>query len=469
MVEPVRRATRMSRAAAGSVTAMLLCAAAAGAFVGHGEVTKSSRGSLATIAGSLNGRGAWGRSPADHLVTVRAINAKTAEVTDSQRLTRSRRYSLKVPAGYHVVFGEASDLSARRHYSGHSHVIRMRAGQRRRQDLTLKPGARRIAQRAAASRAIPESAAGARGRRGGPRTKFLGFPAHIPVSGLPGARNAIVDMLVTDLSNAPPCDDGTQLGVVELIKRDLILQEIRLRNSRYADPSRRIRPRLINPRYLIRGSANYSNGNLSMQLRIVDRRTGRTVGRVESAGPGESFFDVISDLGRQLYEELCGGSVPDRWQGTVSGRDVSPSGGGPPITTWTAEVRFDQPPGAGDHHFYYATGSVTFTASGTDGEGCTYHGSETLPLSGSSEGVLSITTSDAGWAYDARIELIAGRWNFQVSCPDGGYPDDWWTPVVLDTGSQSRTVAAGTRTLAGTYSETYAEGSSSEWSWSFSG
>ena len=155
---------------------------------------------------------------------------------------------------------------------------------------------------------------------------------------------------------------------------------------------------------------------------------------------------------------------PLSWSGTVTGTHHHPVGA---TTTWTANLHFDLDPGPEDRDqwTYYATGSVTYQTSGSDG-GCTYNGTNTFQLSGD-DGVLDIIEGRNGWTYSSDVVARGREMIVHVTCPDASSDSEIYMPDVLRTSAfEYRPVASGSSTIAGTYSE---GGGEANWTWSFSG
>src|SRR5688500_16914267 len=93
---------------------------------GDGKITGKLRG-----AGDPSGSG-------QQIVTVRAVQAETGEAIASARLTDSRKYKLKVPAGFYVLFANGSGVGTGKALAAHGHVIKVKAGRRAHEDLRLK-------------------------------------------------------------------------------------------------------------------------------------------------------------------------------------------------------------------------------------------------------------------------------------------------------------------------------------------
>jgi hypothetical protein len=337
-----------------------------------------------TILGKLRGRGAWARSPGKHLVTVDTLAAETGKLAHSLQLSASRRFRLKVPAGFYVLMAEASDLKAGKTLRGNSHVVRVRRGRRARTIVRLtQTRGRRLAAGRPPDHSGLSQRAGVMGRREQPglgrgraRGRVFTLSPGMRITRYPGLPRGLPldDVLITDLVNG--CPDTTV--VVHPSERGPLLREIRLSNSRFADPATRLTPRFIEPGFEVRGGGSVSGGQISAQLSIVNLRSGRVVGRVSASGSLESFFEFLDELGRRLVEEVCPGAFPLRWEGTANGT-ITGQGF---QESWQASftlVRNFQDKGAA---IYYASGgTMNWSVSGGSG-GCTLSGSDTYSFAG---------------------------------------------------------------------------------------
>ena len=258
-----------------------------------------------TISGKLRGDGAWASAPAEHIVTVRAVRAETGETAGSERLTGSLSYRLKVPPGFYMVVAEVAGEAL----EDHSHLVKLKKGQKKRANLSLKPAGDRTAARGAFRARRPPARLGIRSRRRTNRVIAVSPDIRVQGTGLPGG-TPIADMLIGDIVAAKcPPESNTDLTVVVHRKSkdwQFLQDEIRLQNSGAVDPSTRVKPNFIRPKVEVVGGGQMSNGTVSMQVSAVDIKSGAVVASASVSGPDASFFELVDELAQKLVDELCG-------------------------------------------------------------------------------------------------------------------------------------------------------------------
>jgi hypothetical protein len=67
-----------------------------------------------------------------------------------------------------------------------------------------------------------------------------------------------------------------------------------------------VKPHLIDERQRVEGSGTIENGVATLELRVVDVKTGKTIARSSAAGAEADFFDVLDASSAQLVDDLCG-------------------------------------------------------------------------------------------------------------------------------------------------------------------
>ena len=145
---------------------------------------------------------------------------------------------------------------------------------------------------------------------------------------------------------------------------------------------------------------------------------------------------------------------PTKWTGTVTGSELSSTGG--PDVAWTANVRFDEVPSHRARIYLYgATGSVTYTYSGGD-LGCTFSGSDTFQID-HEDGALGVYRRSGHWEYDVDIGVDDPSLHVHYRCVDESGVDEGMferiVSPVLYNNRKTRTVRVGTGTLAGSYQD----------------
>ena len=186
-----------------------------------------------------------------------AMNVDTLAFGAAARVSKRGRYTLKLPAGKWalrtsvVALGKpfASFPSAR---------IVARAGQRRSLPLTLKRFKKplRVKRRARRANINPRDGRPYKGEAIGiERFSFVGSdPEFAPLG------KGIPQMLITDLMQKPKCE----FTLIEVMRRQEILNEHALSQSEYVDPASAIEPgHLIDPEILLRGRVEDRRGHLT--------------------------------------------------------------------------------------------------------------------------------------------------------------------------------------------------------------
>jgi len=336
-----------------------------------------------TIAGKLRGIGE--STGSEQFVTVRAIQADTGEAIASQRLTDSLKYKLKVPAGFYVLFADASGVGTGTALAAHGHVIKLKSGRRAHEDLRLKKkrASRMRATAGVASQPIAKRAKGVV-LAVSPDVRVFGDPEN--PKGIP-----VWWMLITELANgACPPEQHKPLMVVAHRKSSdfkAIQAEIKLQNSGHVDPSTQVKPRFIKPQVEVTGGGQISGGTLSMQFNLVNLKTGKVIGSVSASGPAASFFEVYDALARKLIDEICKDEQPpDKFTGTFSGTNATAAN-----DRWDGTVAFDysrtDSTSQGQIARYTPTGgSVTWQEDPYSQNGCNFspHSPVTAPINAGS-------------------------------------------------------------------------------------
>jgi hypothetical protein len=123
------------------------------------------------------------------------------------------------------------------------------------------------------------------------------------------------NMLVTDLFGS------SCYILVEWEQRELLRQELRLQQSKWVDPSTRVTPHFIQPRYFVEGSLATTASTASWSIRVREIATGRIV--ATDSGRAANLIAASPGIGKrlreQLEDELCG--FPERFVGTFSGEN----------------------------------------------------------------------------------------------------------------------------------------------------
>jgi hypothetical protein len=188
--------------------------------------------------------------------------------------------------------------------------------------------------------------------------------------------------------------------------------------------------------------------------------------------PGEYFAFVCADIKDDVKEKKEGNNclaLPERvyiiaraWDGQLNGSGPTVAGDG--VTeTWSssdASLRFVEY--LGDGQFTYAfRGSVTYSISGTDSDGCAYSGSDTFNVSGEGEvGNLTLDHRREEYYGNAGVPLSSFTWTLVCE----GFSQDYlegplsWAQAFIDVNPQDDGVQPlpfGSRLLAGSSTDEF--------------
>lgn len=223
--------------------------------------------------------------------SVRAIRLDTGQL-----LAAASGSKVKVPAGRWLALAANVLDTPGSGYAGLSHAVRVKGGKRARVTVKMRR------QRAGGSR----KASGARTRAAAAKPGgFILGVKRIPLTGIPNGPVDIDGAVTTEIFNRE-CADGSDKQLVEIRRRQDILDEIKLQNTKYFDRKSRIKAHLVDPRQTVEGSGTVVDGAVTLELRVVDVKTGKTVAQATSTGPLTDFFDLLDNTSAQLVDDLCG-------------------------------------------------------------------------------------------------------------------------------------------------------------------
>jgi hypothetical protein len=195
--------------------------------------------------------------------------------------------------------------------------------------------------------------------------------------------------------------------------------------------------------------------------------------------PGEYFAFVCADIDDKVKEKKEGNNcraltervyvIARAWDGQLNGSGPTVAGDG--VTeTWSsydASLRFVEY--LGDGQFTYAfRGSVTYSISGTDSDGCAYSGSDTAILSGDAE-VNTLTLDHRSEEYSGSAGVPLSSFTWKLVCE--GFVEDYlegplsWAQAFIDVNPQDdfQPLPFGSRLLAGSSTDEFG----SQFSWFF--
>lgn len=405
--------------------------------------------------GTLRGSVAAALRPsAGAVTTVRAIDAQNGTTSARGRVGASGAYRLSAPPGVYLVVVEKVSRRARP-VTGFGRLVRVRGGQTS-VLRTVNPGSAGARRTTAA---VLSTRAPALGSRSGAAVAAGGPPA-VAVRYFTGSGpfailgKGLADMIVTDLVGSR-C-----YVVVEWERRDLLLAEIRLQQSRWVDPSTRVTPRWIQPTIFVEGSVSTTESSVSWNIRMREIASGRIIGSDRgTAGAGASFFDaelaLAKRLRKQLEQELCG-----RFTGQFSGRTREVAAGVQTLDySFTGTVTFarndavDRWPGFASYTIERIDYTTTFTLSGL----CTGRAIESVSPArddqpGNTLHVARDVTAAKGRKYEINFNVERpARATLRATC--SGTPVDYpWSAVAQIFTAAAPFYADATATrLQGTY------------------
>jgi hypothetical protein len=171
-------------------------------------------------------------------------------------------------------------------------------------------------------------------------------------------KGGINDLLMTDVFEA---HDKCGVAILEVDRRADIIKELEFQQSPYVDPSTRVTRNFILGDVEVRGTISRAAGNnAKLRMTIVDKRTGKTLGRRDTTLTLERVFDQVEALGKQLADDLC--KLSDVFEVTLDvtgeGRFATHSGTG--AIHATLRARRDGP----GRNVWRATGPLQWTGVG---------------------------------------------------------------------------------------------------------
>jgi hypothetical protein len=254
--------------------------------------TASASAKPGVFAGSLGVK-----VPKGAQADVRAVDRATGRVAEAEPVGRAGRFNLALKPGTYLVVGTVVTKRGK--------LVQKRIG------VSLKSGQKRKRTSLKARK---------RKRRGSrPRAAFVQergnvtpgrIAVEIPnVTGSTGdpdwdaLRNGLNDMMMHDVFTART-DCGTTL--IEHDRRADLIRELEFQQSPYVDPSTRHTRNLIVADIELRGSISSApGGNAKVSMTIVDKHSGKSLGRREATLDAGRWADGLETLGKQIADDLC--------------------------------------------------------------------------------------------------------------------------------------------------------------------
>jgi hypothetical protein len=170
----------------------------------------------------------------------------------------------------------------------------------------------------------------------------VSYPAvwvqHFAVSGPEEAsvlRKGIADMLISDLGGviAKKCDGR----VVEREHLDVAIEEQKLSQSRYSDPSQRIPSgHLIGHNRVVTGTLTVTGATATLTVTVTNTRTGLERWVTHTGAAGAGIFDLEASVVDDVARMIC--DPPARYVGPVSGSIPAAAGGATGTFSWNGEM-----------------------------------------------------------------------------------------------------------------------------------
>jgi TolB-like protein len=254
-----------------------------------------------TIAGTVPGSlPAKARGETDLLV----YSLADRHVAAARTLTRSGRFSLRLPAGAYAIRTTIVDRRASRPSTALT-AASLRAGQRRRA-LKLKVR-RRPARRSARAAYEQESGKTSQGTA-------------VSVEDFSGAtgdwavlNRGLTDMLITDL--VPQTEKCKGAVVANSRDRKAIEGELNLQKSDAFDPATRVARDFIKPDVVVTGRLENAGGGLDVTLTLTDARSGEVIATITDRLSGSDWTTDEARLADKLARRVC--RQPEAYQVAV--------------------------------------------------------------------------------------------------------------------------------------------------------
>ena len=225
--------------------------------------------STGTITGSLSA------APKGGHAKVRAVNPSSGQI-GAVGSPAGRRYKLAVKPGLWFVVGSWS-ADGGSHRTGSSHAVRVRAGERRAAGVRLA------------------------GASGGGEVIGVGEIAIDGPGDLSGFR---LDPTVAD-DVYKSCGKDNRVVDQSPEFEEAQREEIAFQRK-HGDPATRVTPRPLRPTRRVEGSGSWSEvTGLTIELRMVDTRTGRTLTSESVTGASGELFDVVDGVSSRFARKAC--------------------------------------------------------------------------------------------------------------------------------------------------------------------
>jgi hypothetical protein len=340
-------------------------------------VPASAQAKPATLSGKLTG----GPIPAvgKGIGIARAMRLKDGVVAAADYTDAKGRWQLRVPPATYALLGTVFSFAGGSVRTQLGAVVRAKSGQRKTLTLSLKRKKKRKKGAGHARAAVAD----------GFGDVAVDYPAiwvksfHTDDSQVKVFEKGMADLLITDLAARGGCDNGTPVAIVEREKLQDILNEQKLSNSPYFDPSTRVpKGHLIKDNASVTGTITRTGHQVDISATYTDRRRGYTK-TVTATGTDANIFAIEQQLIPGLVDAICnppGQKPAGTVSGTFNGSGSFNDNGFQLDLTWSGDVTF-APGGQVNpqdpqyytevwNHYTVTSGTVTLSGTGTGG-GCT--------------------------------------------------------------------------------------------------
>ncbi len=240
---------------------------------------------------------------------VRAISRADGSIAATRTVGRNGRFSLKLPAGAYVVAGSVIPAKGSPAKLVQTRIgVSLKAGQRRtKASLKAKKRKKPRAKRSASARTAYSQERGqvTPGRVAVEIPPFTGATGELSVM-----NRGMANLLITDVVNGAGEDCGAT--VIEVDRIGDVLKELEFQQSPYVDPATRVQRNFVIGDVQVKGTLTTRRAplpvgsKLDYDVRIIDKKSGRDVGRLQgSMNGGGGVFDGEEALAKRLNEELC--------------------------------------------------------------------------------------------------------------------------------------------------------------------
>jgi hypothetical protein len=413
---------------------------------------------VATAKGALSGSVAAELRPSPASVTgVRAIDARDGTTVATGRVRANGTFRLVLPPAVYLVVVEKTSRRSPT-VIGFGRLTLVTAG---RTSTVPRVGRGSATSRRTTSGVSAGSATSSTQQRAAGATTLPAVAVRYLTATGPEAvlGRGLSAMLVTDLWGS------SCYILVEWEQRNLILQEIRLQQSKWVDPATRVTPKLIQPKYFVEGSLATGGARSSWSIRVREIASGRIV--ATDSGSAANLVAAAPGIGRrlrrQLEEELCG--LPARFSGTFTGENRTAG-----TNRYTGTISFVRSPGSVGGSVTYRVERVSWRHTFTAETPCRANASTTVTITKPDPrtSTLVISKQPEG-ARGHRYAITAffaspNPLTIDIVCNGVSSKQPWVPGAALATSSDEYTTDG--RTLVGRYAST---GTASTYTWNLRG